>query len=289
MGNALIAPVPDFLILTNNRQVSLLDMWKPEETFASINVNFQIEAKSALLYDITNNKVIYEKNSHERLPMASLTKIMTAVIALEDKGMPEVYTVHGEDLVGEDSMGLSAGEKLSKEELLYGLMLNSGNDAAEVLAHNFIAGRYDFIAAMYNKARVLGMNDTKFSNPTGLQGDGEQYTTAYDLLVLTKYVLENYPLFQRIVSTYQYTIPASNTHKEYELTNETNLLSTYPGVKGVKTGYTPEAGMCLVTYYEKDGIRLIAILLNSPNRREEMKKLLDHSLTSFGIHPPKVD
>lgn len=285
---AFMSPLPDFLSVENNKQVTLLDVWEPiGEILAATNDVPEIQAKSALVYDLTNNKVLFEKNPKEKLPMASLTKIMTAIIALEDKGMPEVYTVHEEDLVGEDSMGLEAGEIVNKEELLYGLMLNSGNDAAEVFAHNFIAGRYEFIAAMHNKARVLGLYNTRFSNPSGLQGDGEQYTTSYDLLVMTKYALENFPLFKTVVSTYQYTIPANATHKAFELTNETNLISSYPGVKGVKTGFTPEAGMCLVTYYEKDGVKLIGVLLNSPNRREEMKQLLNYSLKVLGKEPPQ--
>ncbi len=288
LDSSFTSPVPDFLELLNNKQATFLDFWTPiTESFATTSKAPEIQAKAALVYDLANNKVIFEKNARERMPMASLTKIMTAIITLEDAGMPERYTVYGEDLVGEDSMGLEPGELLTKEELLYGLMLNSGNDAAEVLAHNFIKGRYEFIAAMHNKAKVLGLQDTKFSNPSGLQGDGEQYTTAYDLLVMSKYALDNFPLFREVVSTYEYMIPGNSTHKTYELTNETNLISSYPGVKGIKTGYTPEAGMCLVTYYERDGIKLLGVLLNSPNRRTEMRELLDYSLKSLGKEPPE--
>jgi serine-type D-Ala-D-Ala carboxypeptidase (penicillin-binding protein 5/6) len=283
----LASPLPEFLTLYKNKQVTLLDLWTPVvETFANQSDHPQIEAKAVLMYDLKKDAAIYEKNAHMRVPMASLTKIMTAIITLEDKDMPEMYTVNGADLVGEDSMGLEAGEVLPKEELLYGLMLNSGNDAAEVLAHNYPAGRQEFLQAMQDKAQALGLKDTLFSNPSGLQGDGEQYTTAYDLLVITKYALETFPLFRTIVSTYQHDVPGTRTHKAYTLYNETNLLTTYPGVKGVKTGYTPEAGMCLVTYYENDNTQLVGILLNSPNRRGEMKQLLDFSLHSLGQTPP---
>lgn len=279
------SPVPDFLQLKNNTQVTLLDLWNPIlETLASSDTIPEIQARAALIYDIENDKVIYEKNRIDRMPMASLTKIMTAVIALEDPDMPERYEVSESDLVGEDSMGLTAGEILTKEELLYGLMLNSGNDASEVLARSYQMGREGFIKAMHDKAKVLGLNNTVFSNPSGLQGDGLQYTTVEDLLILTKYALDNFPLFKKIVSTYEYHIPANNYHKEFYLINETNLLSTYEGVRGVKTGFTPEAGMCLVTYYEKDGIRLIGILLNSPDRRAEMRNLLDYSINIANNH-----
>lgn len=275
------SPIPVFLELKNNKQATILDLWSPVfETFASTKKIPEIHARSALMYDLVNEKVIYEKNSKTQVPMASLTKIMTAIIALEDKNMPDIYKVNKADLVGEDSMGLELGEILNKEELLYGLMLNSGNDAAEVLARNYIFGRDGFLKAMHDKAIVLGLNNTSFSNPSGLQGDGSQYTTAEDLLKLTRYAIDYFPLFRKIVSTYEYIIPANEYHKEFYLVNETNLLSTYEGVKGVKTGYTPEAGMCLVTYYEKDGIHLIGILLNSPDRRGEMRNLLDFALNS---------
>jgi D-alanyl-D-alanine carboxypeptidase (penicillin-binding protein 5/6) len=283
-----ISPLPDFLTLEKNNQVTLLDLWSPIiETFASSDGKPSLGAVSALVYDIDSNKTLYEKNSNDRLPMASLTKVMTAIVALEDHSMPEKYHVSSEDLVGEDSMGLEAGETLSKEELLYGLMLNSGNDAAEVLAHNYPNGRAGFLTAMQNKAAALGLKNTHFSNPSGLQGDGIQYTTAQDLLVITRYALDTFPLFKTIVSTYQHDIEETATHKAYFLSNETNLLTTYPGVKGVKTGYTPEAGLCLITYYEKDGLRLIGILLNSPNRRGEMKDLLDYGLKQSGMTPPE--
>ena len=275
------SPIPVFLELKNNKQATFLDFWLPVfETFASTNRVPEIHARSALMYDLVNEKVIYEKNSKTQVPMASLTKIMTAIIALEDKNMPDIYKVNKADLVGEDSMGLELGEILNKEELLYGLMLNSGNDAAEVLARNYTFGRDGFLKAMHDKAKVLGLNNTSFSNPSGLQGDGSQFTTAEDLLKLTRYAIDYFPLFRKIVSTYEYKVSANEYHKEFYLVNETNLLSTYEGVKGVKTGYTPEAGMCLVTYYEKDGFRLIGILLNSPDRRGEMRSLLDFALNN---------
>jgi serine-type D-Ala-D-Ala carboxypeptidase (penicillin-binding protein 5/6) len=282
------SPLPDFLTLGKNNQVTGLDIWSPLfETFASTDKKPDVQAKAVLLYDLTENKVLFERNARQRMPMASLTKIMTAIVALEDPKMPSSYRVYGEDLVGEDSMGLEAGEILTKEELLYGLMLNSGNDASEVLAHNYSAGRSAFLTAMHDKAKALGLADTSFSNPSGLQGDGVQYTTAHDLLVMTRYALDTFQLFREIVATYEYEIPANNTHKVYYLTNETNLISTYPGVKGVKTGYTPEAGMCLITYYEKDGVKLVGILLNSPDRRGEMKMLLDYALTTYGMPLPE--
>lgn len=282
-----LSPLPDFLTVGVNKQVTLLDFWSPiVEKFQAEASPPTFTARAVLLYNLSTNKSMYSYQSSKRLPMASLTKIMTAIVALENKRHDDRYVVRAENLVGEDSMGVLPGEIFSLEELLYGLMLPSGNDAAEVIASNYVGGRKAFIDAMNDKVKAMGLDDTHFSNPSGLQGDGQQYTTALDLLVITKYALDNFPVFRKIVSTYEHTLPATGTHQSYTLYNETNLLTTYPGVKGVKTGYTPEAGMCLITLLEYKGHSIVGILLNSENRREEMKHFLDFSLLSLKITPP---
>jgi serine-type D-Ala-D-Ala carboxypeptidase (penicillin-binding protein 5/6) len=288
-GSASVSPLPDFLTLSKNNQVRFLDLWFPVFANASDKGNEvpNLSAKSVLVYDLSNDRTIFERSPSKRLPMASLTKIMTAIVALENRKDDDRYVVSEISLVGENSMGLSAGEVLSLEELLYGLLLPSGNDAAEVIAVNHRTGRDGFISDMNKKAASLGLTDTKFNNPSGLQDGDAQYTTAYDLLVITRYALENFPEFVRIVATAEHGIPATSDHNGYHLYNETNLLTTYEGVKGVKTGYTPAAGLCLVTYLDYRGHKIIAILLNSENRREEMKNLLDYALKSYQITPPE--
>lgn len=278
------SPLPKFLTYFENKQVSSLNLWLPSISFLEEKIN--VSAKSALVFDLTSNKIIYSKNPDLKLPMASLTKIMTAIVALENKKTDDQYLVHSYDLVGENIMGLSTGEILNLEELLYGLMLNSGNDSAEVLASNFEGGRTEFIKAMNSKAKALGLKNTNFTNPTGLEGDGDQYTTAYDLLVISKYAVSKFPLLTRITSTFQYQIQQTSNHKYFYLENGTNLISSYPGVRGLKDGYTPEAGLCLATYLEYKNHKLIGIILGSGNRRQEMKDLLDYSLKSLGIKPP---
>lgn len=284
----IVSPLPNFLTVFANNQVSTLDLWTPFfemfEGKSDLNPP-NITAKSGLVYDITEQKVLFARNPSEKLPMASLTKIMTAIVALESPRKDDKYAVSSENLVGENSMGLTSGEILSLQELLYGLMLLSGNDAAEVLASNYTMGRKEFITAMNNKAKSLDLKDTNFTNPTGLEGDGDQHTTAYDLLVITNLALQ-FPLFREIVQTFIYNIPYSENHKEFYLENETNLISSYPGVLGVKDGYTPEAGLCLVTYLEYKGHKIMGILLGSDNRRQEMKDLLDYGLKLQGITPP---
>jgi len=283
-----VSPLPSFLNFMVNSQVSTLDVWRPDvrSVVKSSALKPQIPAKSALVYDTTTGKTLYAKDPLRKLPMASLTKIMTAVISIENKRADDKYKVSKKDLVGEDSMGLTTGEVLSLDELLYGLMLNSGNDAAEVLASNYPLGRDNFILAMNSKAKSLGLLDTHFTNPTGLEGDGNQYTTAYGLLVITKYAL-GFEIFRNVVSTFDYHISYSREHKEFYLENQTNLLTSYPGVYGVKTGFTPEAGLCLVTYLNYKGHEIIGVLLGSDNRRQEMKNLLDYSLKAEGVPPPQ--
>lgn len=142
---------------------------------------------------------------------------------------------------------------------------------------------------MNKRAAQIGATHTHFSNPSGLQGDGVQYTTAEDLVKITYYALTNFPEFATVVQSTNHTIPQTSTHQAYSLINETNLLTSYPGVKGVKTGFTPEAGLCLVTYLEYGNKRLIGVLLGSENRRTEMKNLLDFSLKKEGVTPPVHD
>lgn len=282
----IVSPLPSFLTSFANDQVSTLNLWEPFfEMFDSQNKIPVISAKSALVYDLTNEKVLFSKSPERKLPMASITKIMTAIVAIESKRSDDKYLVFSEGLVGENSMGLSVGETLTLKELLYGLILTSGNDAAETLASNFPKGRAQFIIAMNNKAKALGLKNTHFTNPTGLEGDGSQYTTAHDLLVITNYALQ-FPIFKEVAKTFTYEIPYSENHKAFYLENETNLISSYPGVFGVKDGYTPEAGLCLVTYLNYKGHKIIGIILGSDNRRQEMRDLLDYSLKVQGITPP---
>jgi D-alanyl-D-alanine carboxypeptidase len=280
----LISP----LVVNLDGRFLLKKSWSPANTMLLSRYNPpKITARSALSYDLATNQFVYQKNIYEKLPIASLTKIMTALVAIENEDLGKRIVVDKKSAeIGEDSMGLSAGEILTLEDLLYGLMLHSGNDAAEAIARSSTFGRENFIYLMNKKAQDLGAINTNFTNPSGLEGDGDQYSTAYDLLIITRNALEN-KVFEKIVSTVEYKIPKTEEHKEYDLFNETNLLTSYPGVRGVKTGFTDEAGYCLVTYLEYGGHRIIAVLLNSKNRRDEMKDLLDYSLRSLGAVPPK--
>ncbi|MGE5041998.1 MAG: D-alanyl-D-alanine carboxypeptidase family protein [Candidatus Levyibacteriota bacterium] len=283
--NTLKSPLPAGLLKYLYPAQSKVQFWMP-----SIKAGQKVPAekpelfaKSALSYDLTTNTMVLAKDIDDKLPIASLTKIMTAIVALETQKETDQITVSERAAsIGEDSMGLSEGEKVSLRDLLYGLFLQSGNDAAEAIADSSQFGRDDFVHLMNKKAESLGLSSTHFTNPSGLEGDGKQYSTAHDLLVLTRYALEK-DTIRNIVATYNYSIPYTSTHKAFDLYNETNLLTSYPGVKGVKTGYTDEAGLCLITYLERNGHKIIAVLLNSPDRRDEMIKILDYTLSAEGI------
>lgn len=271
----------------SEEQAPVYPTWSPNtpQVGGIFDTKLVSTAKAAISYEITSEKTVFSKNAAEKLPMASLTKIMTAFLALEEPIDKKYRVSRRAAMVGENAMGLSEGEVLTLEELLYGLMLPSGNDAAEVIAEGSKYGRDGFIREMNKRAKQLGMNNTNFTNPSGLEGDGNQYSTTIDLLKLAKIAMEN-PKFREIVSTYEKVIPYSKDHKEFHLFNETNLLTSYPGVMGVKTGFTWEAGLCLVTYLEHNDKKIIAVLLNSQNRRQEMKDLLDFTLIELGEIPP---
>ncbi len=285
--SSIISPLPQILTNAFAHKANASDFWQPSlHAFQTSQKKPELTSRAAISYDTSTDTLLYSKNIDEKLPIASLTKIMTAVIALENMSLTDKITVSkSAATVGEDSMGLSEGETLTLEDLLHGLILNSGNDAAESIAQGSKFKRDDFLHLMNKKAEDLGLTNTRFSNPSGLQGDGVQYSTVKELLVLTRYALQKEE-FRKIAATYEYDIPQTPEHKAFTLYNETNLLTTYPGVKGVKTGFTDEAGMCLVTYLDYQGHKIIAVLLNSGNRRQEMMELLDYSLKSLGVNPP---
>ena len=281
------SPLPALLTKTFPRLLAGAGAWEPRDEIVNSSLKKpEIVAAAAAAYDLTEDSYTFRQDYKKRVPIASLTKIMTAIVALESMNLEQEVRIDKKAVeIGEDTMGLSVDEELSFNELLYGMMLNSGNDAAEAIVAASPFGRANFVYLMNKKAEDLGLTDTHFTNPTGLEGDGKQYSTVNDLLAITRYALQN-STFAEVTATYQHDIEVTDKHKAYTLYNETNLITSYPGVRGVKTGYTDEAGMCLVTYLEYDGHKIIAVLLNASNRRQEMKDLLDYSLRTVGVKPP---
>ncbi len=230
-------------------------------------------AKAAALYEPETKSFLYTKNEHARLGMASTTKIMTALIALESLD-PEKTIETDKRAVGIEgsSLYLEEGEALSVLDLIYGLILQSANDAATVLALEISGNVEDFAILMTNRAKELGLCDTEFKNPHGLDADGH-YTSAHDLAIITAHALSN-ESFRKIASTYKKEIVSS--HKTRILVNHNKLLKSYEGCIGVKTGYTKKTGRSLVSAAEREGLTLIAVTLNAPDDWSDHRKMLDY-------------
>lgn len=269
-------------------------VWHPDATKIFKNAAVVAEepamnGTSALVVDATTEKVLFAHEPKRRQQVASTVKIMTAVVVLDHASPDKVLSVSSQAVKRTEAsgnlMGVSAGEKYTVKDLLYGLMLPSGNDAAETLAEGLAGSRQKFVEWMNLKAKFLGMADTRFADPSGLAdpGDEDQYSSAYDLVVLTYYALNKYPLFKEIVGTEEYQIAATGGHKDIYLRNMTNLLDTYPGVYGVKPGYNDFSGLCLVTACRNGGYDLLAVVLGSNDRRGDMRALLDYSFAQLGV------
>ena len=231
-------------------------------------------AQSAVLIDGHGGSVIYEKNAHARMGMASTTKIMTALVAIENCPLEKQVRIADEAIgIEGSSIYLKHGEVLTMEQLLYALLLQSANDAATAIAIEVAGSVDDFALLMNEKASSIGLKDTHFTNPHGLYDDSH-YTTAYELAVITKHALEN-ETFRNIVSTYKQTIPLNNGDGTRLLVNHNKLLKIYDDAIGVKTGFTKKTGRCLVSAAEKDGTTVIAVTLNAPNDWNDHIAMLD--------------
>ncbi|MCR4718351.1 MAG: D-alanyl-D-alanine carboxypeptidase [Firmicutes bacterium] len=228
---------------------------------------------SYILMESDTRQIIKKENENARLPIASTTKIMTAVIALENAAPDDIFTVsqNAQNQEG-SSIYLREGDRISVSNLLYGLMLNSGNDTAVALAEGVSGSTDAFCNLMNKKAREIGCKNTNFKNPNGLNEEGH-YSTAYDMALIMVYAMKNEEL-SKIMSTKRYNID-DGTSITY-LKNHNKLLWQYEYCTGGKTGYTKASGRCLVTSAEKDGIRLVAVTLNCPDDWKEHTKLFDY-------------
>lgn len=240
----------------------------------------EISAGAAVVLDTVSGRILYEKNAHTRKAMASTTKIMTAIVAIENGNLDDRVKVSRRAAsIGGSVINLKAGEELTLKELLYGMLIKSGNDAAIAVAEHVGGSVEDFVEMMNKKAKELGLKDTAFKNPHGLDATGH-YSTAYELAKITRYALKN-PVFSEMAATQSIHI----TNRDLYTTNE--MLSLYPGADGVKTGYTGKAGRCLVTSATKEGWRIISVVLNCPSRSaraQSSKDILDFAFSNYKIY-----
>lgn len=237
-------------------------------------------AQGAVLMEAGTYRVLYEKNAHKQLPMASTTKVMTAILAIENGDLSSTVTVskNASGIEG-SSIWLEVGEKMTLEDMLYGLMLSSGNDAAVAIAEHIGGSVEGFVQMMNEKAEEIGAHNTHFMNPNGLSVDGH-YTTAYDLALISCYGMNN-PTFRQIVGTETREIPWEGHEYNRFLRNKNKILWQYEGGNGVKTGFTKAAGRCLSAGAERDGMQLVATVLNAPDMFEDCKAMLDYGFANY--------
>lgn len=245
-----------------------------------------VSAQSAIVMDASSGRILFEKNAFQKRPMASTTKIMTAIVALENGNLNDIITVSPKAArIEGSSIWLAENETLTLEDALYGLLMKSGNDAATAIAEHIGGGSVDNFAAMMNaKAKEIGAVNTSFKNPHGLDANGH-YTTAYDLALIARYGLTNIPKFAEIVKTKETKIPWQGHDWDRYLKNSNKLLWAYPGTDGVKTGFTKKAGRCLVSSTTKNGWQLVAVTLNDGDDWNDHKKMMDYA---FSTYKPKL-
>ena len=251
----------------------------------------EVSAQSAVVLTADTGTVLFEKDGHTPRPVASTTKIMTALLALEaaqEQGDPLVDITQEMVAVEGSSMGLQAGDSISLTGLAAGMLLASGNDAANAAALYLDGSLESFAARMNQRAAALGMEDTHFVTPSGLDGEDAQglghLSTAYDMALLARAALED-QAFRQLCSSPSLAVEFAEPVKRVTYTNHNKLLAQYQGCVGVKTGFTKEAGRCLVSAAERDGALLIAVTLNAPNDWQDHAALLDYGFTQVEPYP----
>ncbi len=235
-------------------------------------------AKSAILIEAETGTVLYAKDIHTQRAMASTTKIMTAILTIEAGNLDSEFTVDPLAIrVEGTSMGLQEGDRVSRRDLLYGIILPSGNDAANAAAVSVAGSIPAFVQMMNDKASELGLEDTHFVTPSGLDANGH-YTSAYDLAMLTAYAMKN-ELFREIVACKSKTLEYGNPPYSRTLYNSNKMLTRYDGAIGVKPGFTDDARRCLVSAAERNGTTLIAVTLNDGDDYNDHTAMLDYGFT----------
>ena len=261
-----------YLLLLSTFLLSMMALLVSAESGTSTN------AKSSALYNPDTKSFLYQNNADCRLPMASTTKIVTALIAIETLPLDEIITVPREAVgIEGSSLYLSVGDKLTVKDLIYGVLLQSANDAATVLALRISGDIQAFAERRTERAIASGATNTSFSNPHGLD-DSEHFTTAHDLSLIAAEALNN-KVFKSIVSTYKYSFKIGEETRT--VVNHNKLLKSYDGCIGVKTGFTKKSGRCLVSAAERDGVMLVAVTLNDPDDWTDHKNMLNYGFKSL--------
>ncbi len=237
-------------------------------------------ARSSIVMDVDSGRILYKNNINEKRLIASITKIMTATIAIENSDVnkkviagDEILKMYGTNIY------IELGEKMSIKDLLYGLMLRSGNDASVVIAKAVSGSEKEFVKLMNEKAKILGMKNTVFNNCHGLDEETQNYSTAYDMALLSRYIYNKSALYREIINTYKYTLETNK--KSYVWYNRNNLLKQYKYCIGGKTGYTPSAGKTLVSVAKRNNFTLTAVSIKDQNHYDTQKKIYDYIFSKY--------
>lgn len=268
-------------------QTSVIHASREKKRSPKKNIEFVapvLASRAVMAVDMKSNVILFQENAHKRLPMGSLTKLMTAYIVFNENALDEIATVSRDAInVPGSKIWLYPDEKISIEQLMYGVLIPSGNDAARVLAEHNAGGEKTFVAKMNGYAKNLGMLNTRFTNSSGLDHQ-DNYSTAFDMMILTQKLLNDHPKILDIVKNQTFTITSSNGKISHELKTTNDLLGGYLPVKGLKTGSTPEAGECfigLVKNEKNPDSDILTIVVGSPNRFQETKVLIDWILRAY--------
>ena len=253
------------------------------QTSATAESDLKLNARIGLIYDRNSKTILYEKNGQKQVPMASTTKIMTSIVVLENANLSDIVTVDKKAAsTGGSRLGLKTNDKITVHDLLYGLMLKSGNDAAVALAIHVGGSIQGFSELMNKKAKEMGLVNSHFVTPHGLD-EKEHYTTAYELACMADYALE-IPKFKEIVGSKSYNITINGQSKIISNTNE--LLGNLNGVYGIKTGFTNGAGRCLVTACKRDNLDIITVVLGADTKKirtTDSIKLIEYAYKNYEI------
>ena len=281
MGTSNIITFADDEIEEYNKKIDNNEINKTIETSANLNDEPKINSRSAVVIDRKSKNIIYGKNENVKKAMASTTKIMTAMVVIQNTNLNNTVEISKKAAgTGGSRLGLKAGDKVTVKDLLYGLLLRSGNDCAVALAEYVAGSVQEFSNLMNQNAQMLGLNNTHFVTPHGLDEE-EHYTTAYELAILADYALNN-ELFAQIVNKKSYTININKNSKTLNNTNE--LLGNLNGVYGVKTGFTNGAGRCLVTSIKRGNLDVICVVLGADTKKDRTRdsaKLIEYTFNKY--------
>ena len=279
----LIIILSNSLVFADLEDTEKINVNEVIETSKNVENTLNINSQVALIYDRTGKRILFEKNGKKQFKMASTTKIMTATVVLENAKLDDVVTIENKAAwTGGSRLGLKKDDKITVHDLLYGLLLVSGNDAAVALAIHVGGSVEGFAEMMNNKAKELGLTNTHFVTPHGLDED-EHYTTAEELAKMADYAM-GIPKFKEIVNTKTYTVRINNNPKT--LTNTNELLGSLSGVYGIKTGFTNGAGRCLVTGCKRGKLDIITVVLGADTKKirtSDSIKLIEYAFKNFQL------